>query len=110
MLQKGHEGELCCWLREMSLLRTFTSCPQENCKGRNLIWSPARIIDKYKWTCAGCTQVQSIRDNSFFITIKCDLKMCLQIILAWCQVIPTGITAADLGTHPLKFHRDLFIV
>lgn len=99
MLQQGHEGELCLWLREMSLLRTFTNCPQEDCNGRNLTWRPARIIDKYKWTCPCCKKVQPIRDHSFFMSIKCDLKMCLQIILAWCQAIPSDITANDLGEN-----------
>lgn len=97
MLQQGHEGELCGWLREMSLLRTFVACPQEECSGRNLIWRPARVIDKYKWICADCKAVQSIRDNSFFITIKCELKICLQVILAWCQQELSEIAAANLG-------------
>ncbi|XP_012277776.1 uncharacterized protein LOC105698267 [Orussus abietinus] len=104
MLQQGHEGELCSWLKEMSLIRTESNCPQVNCKGRNLIWNPARIVDKYNWACPACTRKQSIRENSFFLSVKCDLKMCLQVILGWCQLVPSRIMAEhlDIKEHVVK--------
>lgn len=97
MLQQGHEGELCGWLKEMSLIRTVSNCPHSDCKGRSLAWHPARIVDKYNWSCPDCMRKQSIRENSFFFGIKCDLKMCLQLILGWCQRIPCEVTASYLG-------------
>ncbi|XP_015602233.1 uncharacterized protein LOC107271126 [Cephus cinctus] len=104
MLQQGHEGELCSWLKEMSLIRTVSHCPNTTCNGRNLAWNAARIIDKYNWACPECTRKQSIRESSFFLAIKCDLKMCLQVILAWCQVIPASVTAnyLDLKDYVVK--------
>lgn len=99
MLQQGHEGELCSWLKEMSLIRTVSSCPHLDCKGRSLAWNPARIVDKYSWSCPNCQRKQSIRDSSFFLGIKCDLKMCLQLILGWCQRIPCEIVASHLGIY-----------
>ncbi|XP_012221348.1 uncharacterized protein [Linepithema humile] len=104
MLQQGHEGELCSWLKEMSLIRTVCNCPHLDCKGRSLTWSPARIVDKYIWSCPDCTKKQSIREKSFFFGIKCDLKMCLQLILGWCQSIPYEITASylDIKKHVVR--------
>lgn len=99
MLQQGHEGELCSWLKEMSLIRTASNCPHSDCKGRSLVWSPARIVDKYIWSCPDCMRKQSIRETSFFFGIKCDLKMCLQLILGWCQKIPCEVTASHLGSY-----------
>ncbi|OAD56951.1 hypothetical protein WN48_02476 [Eufriesea mexicana] len=100
MLQQGHEGELCGWLKEMSLIRTVSTCPYPECKGRSLAWNQARIVDKYSWSCPNCTRKQSIRENSFFFGVKCDLKMCLQLILGWCQMIPSELTANYLASHP----------
>ncbi|XP_011330205.1 uncharacterized protein LOC105275216 isoform X2 [Ooceraea biroi] len=97
MLQTGHEGELCNFLKETSLIRTVSNCPHFDCKGRSLMWSPARIVDKYIWSCPDCMRKQSIRDKSFFLGIKCDLKMCLQLILGWCQRVPSEIIASYLG-------------
>ncbi|XP_043792904.1 uncharacterized protein LOC122715060 [Apis laboriosa] len=104
MLQQGHEGELCGWLKEMSLIRTVSTCPHPECKGRSLAWNQARIVDKYSWSCPNCTRKQSIRENSFFVGVKCDLKMCLQLILGWCQMIPSEHTAnyLDIKKHVVK--------
>ncbi|XP_020291091.1 uncharacterized protein LOC109858353 isoform X2 [Pseudomyrmex gracilis] len=104
MLQQGHEGELCSWLKEMSLIRTASNCPHVNCTGRSLIWSPARIVDKYIWSCPECARKQSIRENSIFFGIKCDLKMCLQLILGWCQKIPYEVAASylDIKKHVVR--------
>ncbi|KAK2583530.1 hypothetical protein KPH14_009486 [Odynerus spinipes] len=104
MLQQGHEGELCSWLKEMSLIRTVSNCPHSDCKGRSLVWNPARIVDKYNWTCPDCARKQSIREKSFFLGIKCDLKLCLQLILGWCQKIPYEDAASylDIKTHIVK--------
>ncbi|XP_048514099.1 uncharacterized protein LOC105683282 isoform X2 [Athalia rosae] len=101
MLQQGHEGELCSWLKEMSLMRAVSNCPHPHCKGRIMIWNPARIIDKYNWGCPKCNRKVSIRVGSFFLAIKCDLKLCLQTILGWCQVIPEAVAASYLN---LKIH------
>lgn len=104
MLQQGHEGELCGWLKEMSLIRTVSNCPHLDCKGRSLVWNPARIVDKYNWTCPDCTKKQSIREKSFFLGIKCDLKLCLQLILGWCQKISYEDAASYLGiVFPIMF-------
>ncbi|XP_066587379.1 uncharacterized protein [Prorops nasuta] len=104
MLQQGHEGELCSWLKEMSLIRTNSNCPHDDCTGRTLTWNPARIVDKYIWLCPGCSRKQPIRDGSFFFSIKCDLKMCLQSILGWCQSMPIDNTASalDVKKHVVK--------
>lgn len=97
MLQQGHEGELCTWLRDMNLIRSSMNCPNETCKGKNLIWSPSRTIDRYCWLCMECKKRQNVRDSSFFVQIKCDLKFCMQIIVAWCQAIPVEAVATYLG-------------
>lgn len=102
MFQQGHEGELCSWLKESCLIRTSLGCPQPNCKGRTLMWNPARIVDKYNWTCPACSKKQSIRESSFFFGIKGDLKNCLQIILAWCQNIAPEIVASYLGEKKIR--------
>ncbi|KAG7203326.1 hypothetical protein KM043_010414 [Ampulex compressa] len=104
MLQQGHEGELCSWLKEMSLIRTVSNCPHVDCKGKSLVWNPARIVDKYSWSCPTCSRKQSIRENSFFFGVKCDLKMCLQLILGWCQMVPSDIVASylDIKKHVVK--------
>ncbi|KAL0104259.1 hypothetical protein PUN28_017171 [Cardiocondyla obscurior] len=104
MLQQGHEGELCSWLKEMSLICTVWNCPHLDCNGRSLVWSPARIVDKYIWSCPDCSRKQSIREKSFFFGIKCDLKMCLQLILGWCQKIPHDHTASylDVKKHVVR--------
>lgn len=110
MLQQGHEGELCSWLKEMSLIRTASNCPHVNCTGRSLIWSPARIVDKYIWSCPDCARKQSIRENSIFFGIKCDLKMCLQLILGWCQKIPYEVAASYLGFCLYKYFYMTWII
>ncbi|XP_034941779.1 uncharacterized protein [Chelonus insularis] len=97
MFQHGHEGELCSWLKDTSLIRNVFSCPQPECEGKTLTWSGARIVDKYNWICPNCHKKQSIRDGSFFFGIKCDLKICLQLILAWCQNIPLDLAAINLN-------------
>ncbi|XP_043273297.1 uncharacterized protein [Venturia canescens] len=104
MLQQGHEGELCGWLKEMSLIKTSCVCTSEQCEGRNLVWSPARVVDKYNWACLHCSKKQTIRDNSFFLSIKCEFKTCLQIILAWCKMFPSDIAASclDVKEHVVK--------
>jgi len=109
MLQQGHEGELCGWLKEMSLIRTVSNCPHLDCKGRSLTWSPARIVDKYIWSCPDCMRKQSIREKSFFFGIKCDLKMCLQLILGWCQRVPSEIIASYLGCFSFFFSFYLIL-
>ncbi|XP_046426025.1 uncharacterized protein LOC124182594 isoform X1 [Neodiprion fabricii] len=104
ILQQGHEGELCSWLKEMSLIRTVSNCPHSTCKRRTMIWNPARIIDKYNWGCPQCNKKLSIREGSFFLAIKCDLKLCLQTILGWCQVVPETVAAnyLNLKVHVVK--------
>lgn len=104
VLQKGHEGELCSWLKEMCLIRSFMTCTNVECKGNNLTWGPARIIDKYIWTCSTCGTKVSIREHSFFNGIKCGLKLCLQAILAWCQGTETDLAAENLS----KFSSSKF--
>ncbi|KAJ8681214.1 hypothetical protein QAD02_017001 [Eretmocerus hayati] len=104
MLQPGHEGELCAWLKEFGLIRPRVICSNESCNNKSLNWSPARSIDKYGWTCSECKKKQSIRDNSFFWQIKCDLKLCMQIIAAWCQDIASEVVASylDMKHHLVK--------
>lgn len=97
MLQQGHEGELSSWLKEMNLIRSSMNCPNETCQGKSLSWSQSRTVDKYCWLCTECKKKQSIRDSSFFVQIKCDLKLCMQIILAWCRTMPAEAIANYLG-------------
>lgn len=97
MIQQGHEGELCSWLKESNLIRSNMNCPTEGCNGKSLQWSPARSIDKYCWYCADCKKRQNLREGSFFLQIKCDLKLCMQLIVAWCQSIPSEVVINHLS-------------
>lgn len=106
MLQKGHEGELCSWLKDSSLLCASMSCDAAKCNGRTMVWSPARIIDKYNWMCSDCNSKKSIRENSFFLKIKCNFKICLQVILAWCQGAYMENVVNCLGTFSIL---DVFL-
>ncbi|XP_003428052.1 uncharacterized protein LOC100680094 isoform X1 [Nasonia vitripennis] len=100
MIQQGHEGELCSWLKESNLIRSNMNCPTEGCNGKSLQWSPARSIDKYSWVCFDCKKRQNLRDSSFFLQIKCDLKICMQLIVAWCQSIPSDVVINHLNVKP----------
>lgn len=97
MFQQGHEGELCSWLKEFSLIRTTLGCQQPECQGKTLAWNTARVIDRYTWVCPTCSKKQSIREGSFFMGVKGDFRTCLQLILAWCQDIPSDIAANNFG-------------
>lgn len=101
MLQTGHEGELCGWLRAAGLIKSSMNCPTETCHHRSLNWAPSRCVDKYCWSCTECKKRQSVRDGSFFSPIKCDLKLCMQIIVAWCQFTPCEVVVSYLG----KYHN-----
>ena len=103
MLQPGHEGELCSWLKEMNLIRSSMNCPTETCGNKTLIWGSARSVDRYGWNCTECKKRQSLRDNSFFHQIKTDLKVCVQIIVAWCQGLPSEIVESYLSMFDLRF-------
>ena len=37
-------------VKEMSLIRTVSTCPHPDCIGRSLAWNQARIVDKYSWS------------------------------------------------------------
>ncbi|KAH0561331.1 uncharacterized protein LOC123264905 [Cotesia glomerata] len=104
MFQQGHEGELCSWLKEFSLIRTTLGCQQPECQGKTLAWNTARVIDRYTWVCPTCSKKQSIREGSFFMGVKGDFRTCLQLILAWCQDIPTDIAANnfEIKEHVIK--------
>ncbi|XP_023247428.1 uncharacterized protein LOC106635802 isoform X2 [Copidosoma floridanum] len=97
MLNDGHEGELCLWLKEVSLIRSDMNCLTESCNGKSLTWQPSRVVDKYCWYCTNCKKKQFIRDSSFFLQIKCELKICMQIIVAWCQFTPSEVVVSYLG-------------
>ncbi|CAD6235091.1 GSCOCG00007801001-RA-CDS [Cotesia congregata] len=104
MFQQGHEGELCSWLKEFSLIRTTLGCQQPECQGKILAWNTARVIDRYTWVCPTCSKKQSIREGSFFMGVKGDFRTCLQLILAWCQDIPSDIAANnfEIKEHVIK--------
>ncbi|XP_049858035.1 uncharacterized protein LOC126345148 [Schistocerca gregaria] len=99
MLTPGHEGELCEWMKEMGLLRRTWRCTNEDCKGVNgyMTWNKARVVDKYNWACPNCSKKLSIREGSFFIHIKCELKQIFQAILCWCEQTPVAQASATLG-------------
>ncbi|XP_058791625.1 uncharacterized protein LOC131664495 [Phymastichus coffea] len=101
MFQAGHEGELCSWLREAGLMRSSMNCRTETCNNRSMTWAPARSVDKYCWNCTECKKRETVRDSSFFMQIKCDLKLCMQIIVAWCQSHPCDVVESYLG---IKHH------
>ena len=101
MLQNGHEKELCYWLIEMNLLQGQSNCPSEECKNTPLQWKPIRNRDKYTWECPTCNKKQSIRNNSHFLKVNCEIKRCMQIILAWCQSVPLELTTEILGNFVL---------
>lgn len=107
MIQQGHEGELCSWLKESNLIRSNMNCPNENCNGKNLSWTTARTVDKYSWVCFECKKRQTLRDGSFFLQIKCDLKLCMQLILAWCQSISSEVVITHLSKFMNYYHSTL---
>lgn len=91
MLQRGHEGELCTWLKEMGLMQRSLRC--HNTKksppcNLPMKWTQARNMDKYQWKCKECSYKRPIRDDSFFNQSKCSLKATLRSILGWCKDIP----------------------
>ncbi|GLH03768.1 hypothetical protein R5R35_014145 [Gryllus longicercus] len=98
MLTPGHEGELCEWMKEMGLLRRGWRCTNEDCKGARsyMVWNKARVVDKYNWACPNCSRKISIREGSFFVHIKCELKHIFQVILGWCEKVSSEITAKNL--------------
>ncbi|KAJ4437258.1 hypothetical protein ANN_17393, partial [Periplaneta americana] len=96
MLNAGHEGELCEWLKEMGLLRRGLKCSNTNCKGGKMEWNKARVVDKYNWSCTACSKKVPIREGSFFMPLKCDLKVIIQAILSWCERTPVEVAANNL--------------
>jgi hypothetical protein len=104
MLNAGHEGELCEWLKQMGLLRRGLKCSNTNCTGGKMEWSKARVVDKYNWSCTACSKKVSIRDGSFFMPVKCELKVVIQAILSWCERTPVEVAANNLNlkTHIVK--------
>ncbi|KAJ8880986.1 hypothetical protein PR048_017459 [Dryococelus australis] len=98
MMSGGHEGELCEWLKQMGLLRRTAQCTNPDCKGRSpMSWRKARIVDKYNWACPDCTRKVSIRESSFFLSIKCELKAIIRCMLGWCERISIDVTSNQLG-------------
>lgn len=101
MLNAGHEGELCEWLKQMGLLRRGLKCSNTNCKGGKMEWSKARVVDKYNWCCTACPKKVSIRDGSFFMPVKCELKVVIQAILSWCERMPVEVAANNLSEYKI---------
>jgi len=99
MLNAGHEGELCEWLKQMGLLRRGLKCSNTNCTGGKMEWSKARVVDKYNWSCTACSKKVSIRDGSFFMPVKCELKVVIQAILSWCERTPVEVAANNLSEY-----------
>nr|CAD7397962.1 unnamed protein product [Timema cristinae] len=115
MLQSGHEGELCEWMKQMGLLRRGVRCNNPECHGVGTMkWSKARIVDKYNWSCFDCPKKVSIRDGSFFVNIKCELKAAIQAIVGWCEQTPVDVTCKHLNlkNHIVKrvYERCLDVV
>ncbi|XP_014231810.1 uncharacterized protein LOC106655769 [Trichogramma pretiosum] len=98
LLQPGNENDLCTWLKDMRLIRSSMNCPTEGCNEKPLLWRTVRQVDKYGWTCNDCKKRQALRDGSIFQQAKCDLKHCIQMIVAWCMDIPYETVASYLDT------------
>ena len=99
MLQPGHEGEFFGWLKDLNLIKTTMNCPTDTCNGKNMTWVLSRNIDKYSWQCPECKKKQSVRDKSFFHSNKFDLKLWMQITVAWCQSIPCEAVISHFGKY-----------
>ena len=41
-------------------------------------WSKAQVVDKHNWSCTSCSKKVSICDGSFFMPMKCELKVVIQ--------------------------------
>ncbi|XP_063220789.1 uncharacterized protein LOC134530114 [Bacillus rossius redtenbacheri] len=105
MMSGGHEGELCEWLKQMGLLRRSAQCSNPDCKGRSpMCWRKARIVDKYNWACPDCTRKVSIREGSFFLSIKCEMKAIIRCMLGWCERTSIDVTSSqlDLKQHVVR--------
>lgn len=96
-LGAGHEGELITWLKEMGLLRTGMRCRSPACNSRWMNWTSARIVDKFYWICPACSIKHTIREGSFFVKLKCELKVIIQAIMGWCKQTPVELLAQDIG-------------
>lgn len=88
MLKIGHEGELINWLKVMGLIPQYQKCKNadtnENCR-KPLTWYSSRTVDKYQWKCLNCSRKYSIRENSVFNDVRCNIKDSLRLILGWCK-------------------------
>lgn len=100
MLSAGHEGELCQWLKGMSLMSQSMKCHNESCSSSlQMQWQKARNNDKYSWVCSACLKKQSIRTGSFFMNLKSEIKVIIKIIRAWCQNNSIGCVSKNLGIY-----------
>ncbi|XP_066995816.1 uncharacterized protein [Anabrus simplex] len=95
MLTPGHEGELIEWMKDMGLIKQAVRCPCAGQRGK-MVWSKARIVDKYTWVCRACSKKLSIRSESFFAGFKCDLKKVMLAILCWCNRVSGEVAAKQL--------------
>ncbi|XP_071446643.1 uncharacterized protein [Hetaerina americana] len=86
LMEKGHEVDLYNWLKDHCLLSRSGKCPSKFC-GTDMVWSKARVRDKYNWRCSieGCAGRLPIRHGSFFSNIHCEIKKALETILGWCE-------------------------
>ncbi|XP_046389866.1 uncharacterized protein LOC124158680 [Ischnura elegans] len=86
LLDSGQEIDLYNWLKEHRLLLRSGKCPSKFC-GADMIWSKARVRDKYNWKCSmkGCAGRLPIRHSSFFSNIHCEMRKALETILGWCE-------------------------
>lgn len=69
-------------------------------------WSKARVVDKYNWSCSACSKKVSIRDGSFFMPVKCELKVVIQAILSWCERTPVEVAANNLSEYEFVQYRN----
>lgn len=110
MLQPGHEGELCTYLKEMGLIQRSVRCQgtdkAPNCSSP-MKWTQARIVDKYTWKCSECSRRCSIREDSFFKLTKCSLMATIRILLGWCKNIDPDELATILSNYP-NFSNSVF--
>ncbi|XP_026479990.1 uncharacterized protein LOC113386424 [Ctenocephalides felis] len=105
MLSKGHEGELCQYLKDIGVLKSSMKCATDSCEGTRMSWTSARVVDKYQWSCTKCKKRKSIREESFFKGMKFVLPIVLRAMQGWCGNYDPEELAQNMGLKPYAFRQ-----
>ncbi|XP_076266033.1 uncharacterized protein LOC143199807 [Rhynchophorus ferrugineus] len=89
------------WLLTISLLSSTVACPNASnnpdCSKYMSVEYVSTLRDLYRFRCENCSRKESIRKNSIFYGLTCDLRSAIRILYGWAKGIDLETMANMLG-------------